>query len=66
MYALRTRALCIASDKHIHSFHDGVLLGVVRLVLRGDLQDGGNHFHIAVEQVSNVIGDLRKKEWAID
>ena len=49
-----------ASEHQIHSLHDIVLLGVIGLVLGGNLKHRGDGLGVVSQQVSNVISDLQK------
>jgi hypothetical protein len=51
-------ALDDPSEEHVDSLHDKVLLGVVRVLLGWDFQDGGDGGVIVLEDVSDVVGDV--------
>ena len=51
-------ALRLVAQDHVDSLHDVVLVGVVGVVLGGDLQQRGNHLLVVPNQVPDVVSDL--------
>lgn len=46
------------AQHHIHSLHDIVLAGIIRLVLGRDLQQSGDDFVVIAQNMADVIGNV--------
>ena len=48
----------LLSEQAAHALENAVLLGVVRVVLAGDFEDGGERIGEGINPVTNALGDL--------
>lgn len=47
-----------STQKHVDALHDKVLLWIVRMLLRRNLQHGWNGFVVILQNMSNIIGNV--------